>query len=72
MYGKKRNISKQQLDNAHREAQKANRCPVSCEGITYPSVGDAQSAYIGINVRKRLDNPKYPNFYRLRPKTKRK
>ena len=72
MYGKKRNIPKQQLDNAIKAAQKANRCPVSCEGIVYSSVGEAQSVYIGISIRKRLDNPKYPNFYRLRLKTKRK
>ena len=72
MYGKKRTIPKHQLDKAHKEAQKSNRCPVSCEGIVYNSVGEAQSAYSGINIRKRLDNPKYPDFYRLRPKTKRK
>jgi group I intron endonuclease len=72
MFGKKRNIPKQQLDNAHKAAQKTNCCPVSCEGIIYSSVGEAQSAYPKINIRKRLDNPKYPDFYRLRPKTKRK
>ena len=72
MFGKKRNIPKQQLTNAHKLAQKANRCPVVCEGKTFSSVGEAQSAYSGISIRKRLDNPKYPEFYRLRPKTKRK
>jgi hypothetical protein len=49
-----------------------NYCPVMCEGIEYPSVGHAQKSYIGISIRKRLDNPKYPDFYRLREKTKRK
>jgi group I intron endonuclease len=49
-----------------------NFCPVVCEGIEYPSVGDAQIAYPGCNIRKRLDNPRYPNFYRLRERTKRK
>jgi len=72
MYGKKRSDTAAFLYNARDKMLDANRCPVSCEGVTYPSVGDAQSAYIGINIRKRLDNPKYPNFYRLRPKTKRK
>jgi group I intron endonuclease len=46
-------------------------CPVVCEGFEYPSVGDAQKAYQGISIRKRLDNPKYPEFYRLRDKTTR-
>lgn len=49
----------------------ANFCPVICEGIEYPSVGDAQQAYQGINIRKRLDNPKHPEFYRLRDRTRR-
>ena len=38
----------------------------------YNSVGEAQSAFLGISIRKRIDNPNYPNFYRLKPKTKRK
>lgn len=50
----------------------ANWCPVICEGVEYPSVGAAQEAYPGCNIRKRLDNPKYPQFYRLRERTKRK
>jgi group I intron endonuclease len=49
-----------------------NSCPVVCEGITYPSVAEAEKAYPGIKVRGRLDNPKYPDFYRLRERTKRK
>jgi group I intron endonuclease len=48
-----------------------NCCPVICEGIEYSSVADAQKAYEGISIRKRLDNPKYPKFYRLRDKTTR-
>jgi group I intron endonuclease len=71
MYGRKRIIPKQQLDNAHKSAQRANRCPVSCDGRIFNSVGEAQSAFLGISIRKRLDNDKYPNFFRLRPKTKR-
>lgn len=51
---------------------KANYCPVICEGITFESVGAAQVAYPGIKISYRLDNPKYPEFYRLQEKTKRK
>jgi group I intron endonuclease len=47
-------------------------CPVMCDGIRYESVGKAQEAYPGIAIRKRLDNSKYPNFYRLREITRRK
>ena len=49
-----------------------NFCPVVCDGVQYLSVGLAQEAYPGINIRKRLDNPKYPNFFRLRERTRRK
>lgn len=49
-----------------------NCCPIICEGIEYSSVGHAQKAYPGISIRKRIDNPSYPTFYRLKPKTKRK
>lgn len=49
-----------------------NFCPVVCDNIEYPSVSEAQISYPGINIRKRLDNPKYPNFFRLRERTRRK
>ena len=49
-----------------------NMCPVICEGTEYESVGAAEAAYPGIKVRSRLDNPKYPDFYRLGSKTLRK
>lgn len=49
-----------------------NSCPVMCEGVRYNSVGEAQVAYPGISIRRRINNPKYTEFYRLRPKTKRK
>lgn len=48
-----------------------NYCPVMCEGKEYISVRAAELAYPGISLRKRLDNPKYPQFYRLRQKTMR-
>jgi group I intron endonuclease len=72
MYGRKRNDTSKFLSAAKDKMMQANRCPVICEGIQYPSVGDAQTAYPGCNIRKRLDNPRYPNFYRLRERTKRK
>jgi hypothetical protein len=71
MYGRKRTDSSKYLLQARDKTIQANRCPVSCEGIIFNSVGEAQSAFPGISIRKRLDNEKYPTFYRLRPKTKR-
>lgn len=50
----------------------SNCCPVVCDGIRFESVGDAQNHFKGVSVRKRIDNPNYPNWYRLRPKTVRK
>lgn len=63
---------KQQSAHFKETISKANSCPVSCEGTVYQSVGAAQVAYSGISIRKRIDNDKYPDFFRLRPKTKRK
>lgn len=65
MLGKK--LSKKSKD----AISKANSCPVMCEGVMYASVGEAQNAYPGISIRKRLDSQKYTDFYRLKPKTKR-
>lgn len=36
-----------------------------CEGVIYNSVTEAQKHYPGINLSKRLNNDKYPEFYRL-------
>lgn len=71
MYGRSRSDTAKYLLEAKDKMIQANRCPVVCDGIEYPSVGHAQEAYTGINIRKRLDNPKYPNFYRLRERTRR-
>lgn len=68
-YGMK---GKKQSEHFFNSIRQKNSCPVICENIEYPSVGAAQKAYPGISIRKRLDNPKYPDFYRLRPKTNRK
>lgn len=50
----------------------SNSCPVSCEGVIYKSVGEAQRNYPGINIRYRLESDNYPEFFRLRPKISRK
>ena len=72
MYGRKRPDTAIFLKEAMDKMIEANKCPVVCEGVKYDSVGEAQQLYIGINIRKRLDNSKYPHFYRLRERTKRK
>ena len=68
MFGRKRTDTAVYLSAAKDKMIAANRCPVICEGIEYKSVGEAEKAHIGISIRKRLDNPKYPEFYRLREK----
>jgi group I intron endonuclease len=72
MYGRKRSDTAVFLLAARDKMISTNRCPVVCEGKEYASVGEAQKVYPGISIRKRLDNPKYPKFYRLREKTLRK
>ncbi len=37
-----------------------------CEGIIYNSITEAKDAYKGISIHKRLSNPKFPDFYRLK------
>ena len=68
-YGMKGKKQSEKFFNSIREK---NSCPVMCDGIKYESVGKAQEAYPGIAIRKRLDNSKYPNFYRLKEITRRK
>lgn len=64
-------LGKKQSSKFHESIKKSNCCPVVCEGVEYSSVGDAQKSYPGINIRKRLDNEKFPQFYRLRERTRR-
>jgi hypothetical protein len=52
----------------HRKPLIANRVPVFCEGIFYPSMKEAEKAYPGIKLRYRVDNPKFPEFYRVKSK----
>ena len=72
MFGKSRPDTAVFLKKAKLKMIQANNCPVICEGKKYNSIKEAQIDYPNISVRKRLDNPKYPTFYRLREKTKRK
>lgn len=64
-------LGKKQSEKFYNAVKKSNCCPVVCEGVKYSSVGEAQKAYPGINIRKRLDNEKFPQFYRLRERTRR-
>lgn len=68
-YGMKGKKQSERFFNSIREK---NSCPVMCEGVRYESVAKAQEAYPGIAIRKRLNNPKYPEFYRLKEITRRK
>lgn len=43
----------------------ANCKKVSCEGVVYNSIKEAQAAYSGISIHKRLDSSKYPEFFRI-------
>lgn len=49
-----------------------NMCPVMCEGIRYESVGDAEKAYPGSYIRRRFDSERWPEFYRLKEKVRKK
>lgn len=57
-------LGKKQSKKFFESITKSNSRPVICEGKRYASINEAQKAYPGISIRKRLDNPKYPNFYR--------
>lgn len=65
-------LGKKQSQKNLNAIKKSNSCPVMCEGIEYSSVGSAQEFYKGISIRRRLDDPKYQQFYRLKDKAKRR
>lgn len=71
MFGRSRPDTHKYLISAKDKMIAANRCPVMCEGVYYESVGAAEKMYPGIKIRTRLDSDNYPEFYRLRDKTKR-
>ena len=61
-------------DPEYRAKQKhkpGNFCAVIAEGVEYESRGAAEKA-LGRCIGKRLDNPKHPDYYRLRERTRRK
>lgn len=58
-------LGKKQSDRFFEAIRKSNSRPVMCEGKRYASINEAQEAYPGISIRKRLSNLKYPEFYRL-------
>lgn len=47
-------------------AIEASKVKCFCEGIIYDSITQAQKHYKGIKLVNRLDNPKYPEFYRIK------
>ena len=65
-------LGKKTTDEAKQKIGKANSYPVVCEGVKYPSIKSAEEHYKRIgtpkSVRKRIDNPNHPDWYRLRPK----
>ena len=52
---------------AKQKHKPGNFCAVVCEGVSYESVGAACKAY-GKDIRKRLDSPNWPDFYRTQRK----
>jgi group I intron endonuclease len=61
-------LGKTLSEQARQKLSKKNSYPVMCEGIVYSSIKEAQEVYQGISIRRRIDNPRYPDFYRLREK----
>ena len=51
---------------------KANSYAISCEGMTFASIKQAEEYFRSMgcpkSVRKRLDNPNHPSWFRIRPK----
>lgn len=64
-------LNKNHSEESKMRISKSNSCPVMCEGIRYESVGDAEKSYPGIKLRSRLDDSRYPEFFRLKPKVSR-
>jgi group I intron endonuclease len=62
-------------EEAKNQIGKANSYPVSCEGMTFDSIKQAEEYFRSIgcpkSVRKRLDSPNHPSWFRIRPKRSR-
>ena len=72
MYGSKRVLSENHRKILREAASKSNRCRVVCDGKEFPSIKDAQRAFPGVSVRKRVDSPFHLNWYRIDRKISRK
>jgi group I intron endonuclease len=57
---------------AKEKVSKANSYLVVCEGKEFSSIKEAENYYKNLgtpkSVRKRIDSPKHPDWYRIRPK----
>jgi group I intron endonuclease len=65
-------LGKKFPEEAKKKVSKANSYPVVCEGKEFPSIKAAEEYYKGLgtpkSVRKRIDNPKHSDWYRIREK----
>lgn len=76
MFGRSGELSSRygvKLSNEHiNRFSYSNKRKISCEGIIFNSIGEAEQHFKNISVRKRLNSEKYPNWYRIDPIIKRK
>ena len=65
-------LGKKFPEGAKRKVGKKNSYPIMVEGMFFPSIKAAEEYYriIGTpkSVRKRVDSPLHPDWYRIRPK----
>lgn len=65
-------LGKTQPKSAREKLSKANSYPVVCEGKEFQSIKEAEEHYRALgtpkSIRKRIDNPKHKDWYRIRPK----
>lgn len=65
-------LGKKFPEEAKKKVGKANSYPVVCEGKHFSSIKEAEEYYKSLetpkSVRKRIDNPKHTDWYRVRPK----
>jgi group I intron endonuclease len=65
-------LGKHLSEETKKQISRANSYPVSCEGMTFDSIKQAEDYFRSIGcpkcVRKRLDNPNHPSWFRIRPK----
>ena len=65
-------LGKKFPEEGKRKISKKNSYPIMVEGIYYPSIKSCEDYYRSIgkpkSVRKRIDSPRHPDWYRIRPK----